>query len=315
MSAIRDALAQYVALRRALGTKLQEPARTLEQFLDFLEREGSEFITSELALRWAVEPKDVQRATWARRLSMVRQFAAWLSTIDSRTEVPPHRLLTARRRRNKPHIFTEQEIGQLMAEAGRLASPTGLRALTYTTLIGLLTATGLRPGEALALDRSDVDLDSGILAIRQTKFGKSRFVPVSDSTRAALQAYTQQRDLLGAHRRTDAFLVSERCKRLTGSAARRTFAWISCVVGLRAATGTRRIGRGPRLQDFRHCFATRTLIEWYRAGLDVGRELPKLTTYLGHVDIAHTYWYLEAVPELLQLATERLGGRRAGGGQ
>jgi integrase len=136
-------------------------------------------------------------------------------------------------------------------------------------------------------------------------------VPISDSTRAALRAYAQQRDILGTHRRTDAFLVSERGKRLTGSAARHTFARISCVVGLRAATGSRRIGRGPRLQGFRHCFATRKLIEWYRAGLDVGRELPKLTTYLGHVDVAHTYWYLEAVPELLQLATERLGGRRA----
>lgn len=313
MSAIREALSQYVALRRALGTKLAEPARTLGYFLDFLEREKAEFITSALALRWAMEPANVQRATWARRLSMVRQFAAWLNTIDGRTEVPPHRLLSARRRRNKPHIFTEQEIGQLMAEAGRLASPTGLRALTYATLIGLLTATGLRPGEAMALDRSDVDLDSGILSIRQTKFGKSRFVPVSDSTRAALQHYAQQRDTLSTRRRTDAFLVSERGSRLSGSAARRTFARISRIVGVRADTGTHRMGRGPRLQDFRHCFATRKLIEWYRAGLGVGRELPKLTTYLGHVDIAHTYWYLEAVPELLQLATERLGGRRAGG--
>jgi site-specific recombinase XerD len=315
MNAIRDSLAQYVALRRALGTKLREPARTLGQFLEFLECEGSEFITSELALRWAMGPKDVQRATWSRRLGMVRQFAAWLSTIDSRTETPPHRLLTARRRRNKPHIFSEQEIGQLMTQAGRLASSTGLRALTYTTLIGLLTATGLRPGEALALDRSDVDLDRGILAIRQTKFGKSRFVPVSDSTRTALQDYAKQRDSVGARRRTDAFLISERGARLTGSAARRTFGRISCLVGLRAVTGTSRVGRGPRLQDFRHCFATRKLIEWYRAGLDVGRELPKLTTYLGHVDVAHTYWYLEAVPELLQLATERLGGCRAGGGK
>lgn len=309
MSAIRDTLSQYVALRRALGTKLEEPARTLGYFLDFLEREGAEFITSALALRWAMEPAKVQRATWARRLSMVRQFATWWNTIDGRTQVPPHRLLSARRRRNKPHIFTEQEIDQLMAEAGRLASPTGLRALTYTTLIGLLAATGLRPGEAMALDRSDVDLASGILSIRQTKFGKSRFVPVSDSTRAALQHYAQQRDTLSTRRRTDAFLVSERGSRLAGSAARRT----SRTVGIRVDTGTHRIGRGPRLQDFRHCFATRKLIEWYRAGLDVGRELPKLTTYLGHVDIAHTYWYLEAVPELLQLATGRLGGRRAGG--
>ena len=315
MNGLRDALPQYVALRRALGTKLQEPARTLEHFLDFLEREGSEFITSELALRWAIEPQGVQRATWARRLGMVRRFATWFRTIDARTEVPPHRLLAARRKRNKPHIFTEQEVARLMAEATRLSSSTGLRALTYTTLIGLLTATGLRPGEALALDRSDVDLETGILAIRQTKFGKSRFVPVSDSTRVALQEYAIQRDALRPSRRTDAFLVSDRGARVEGCTARRTFARISCTIGLRTAAGNRRSGRGPRLQDFRHCFATRKLIEWYRAGVDVGREMPKLTTYLGHVDVAHTYWYLEAVPELLQLATDRVGGHHTGGRQ
>jgi site-specific recombinase XerD len=315
MIALRDALPQYVSLRRALGTKLQEPARTLEHFVEFLERERGEFITSELALRWAMQPQGVQRATWARRLGMVRRFAAWFSTIDARTEVPPHRLLAPRRKRNKPHIFTEQEIGQLMAEAAQLASPTGLRALTYTTLIGLLTATGLRPGEALALDRSDVDLENGILAIRQTKFGKSRFVPISDSTREALQEYAKQRDVVCRRRRTDAFLVSERGDRLQGCTARRTFARISCTIGLRTVTGSRRIGRGPRLQDFRHCFATRKLVGWYRAGVDVATEMPKLTTYLGHVDVGHTYWYLEAVPELLQLATERLEERRTGGGQ
>lgn len=315
MIAIRAALTQYVALRRALGTKLEEPAKTLEQFLAFLEREGSEFITPALALRWATEPRNVQRATWARRLSMVRQFAVWLSTIDCRTEVPPHRLLSAGRRRNKPHIFTGQEIDRLMLEAGRLTSQAGLRALTYTMLIGLLTSTGLRPGEAIALDRSDVDLDSGILSIRETKFGKSRFVPVSESTCSALRDYAAKRDVLDTRHRTNAFLISERGLRLSGSAARRTFARISRKAGVRADTGTDSIGRGPRLQDFRHCFATRKLIEWYRAGLDAGRELPKLSTYLGHVDVAHTYWYLEAVPELLQLATERLGGRSVGGGK
>src|SRR5215469_10534527 len=152
MKALRSSLRQYIALRRALGTKLQEPAATLERFLDFLEREKAGFITSELALRWAMQPQGVQRATWARRLGMVRGFASWLSTMDSRTEVPPRRL------RNKPHIFNQQQISQLMDEAGRLVSPRGFRALTYKTLVGLLTATGLRPGEALALDRSDVDL-------------------------------------------------------------------------------------------------------------------------------------------------------------
>jgi site-specific recombinase XerD len=315
MSTMHDALTQYVALRRALGTQLQEPARTLIHFVEFLGREGAEFITSELALRWAMEPKLVQRATWARRLGMVRRFASWLSTIDPRTEVPPRRLLAVRRRRNKPHIFTEQEIVRLMDEAAQLISPTGLRAMTYATLIGLLSATGLRPGEALALDTGDVDLQSGILAIRESKFGKSRFVPIEDSTRAALARYAKQRDELCSRRATEAFLVSDRGRRLHGCAARRTFAKMSCAIGLRAPTGSRRTGRGPRLQDFRHSFATRRLIEWYRAGLDVGRELPKLATYLGHVDVGHTYWYIEAVPELLQLATERLGGRQAGGEQ
>jgi site-specific recombinase XerD len=310
---MHDALTQYVALRRALGTQLKEPARTLVHFVEFLEREGSEFITSELALRWAMEPKLVQRATWARRLGMVRKFAFWLSTIDPRTEIPPRRLLAARRRRKKPHIFTEQEIVRLMDEATRLTSSTGLRALTYETLIGLLSATGLRPGEALALDIADVDLQSGILAIRETKFGKSRFVPVEDSTCVALARYAKRRDELCTRRETEAFLVSERGERLHGCAARRTFARLSCAIGLREPTGSRRIGRGPRLQDFRHSFATRRLIEWYRAGLDVGRELPKLATYLGHVDVGHTYWYLEAVPELLQLATERLQGHQPGG--
>jgi integrase len=221
-------------------------------------------------------------------------------------------MLAARRRRNKPHIFTHQEIVRLMDEAARLDSSTGLRALTYVTLIGLLTATGLRPGEALALDVADVDLQSGILAIRETKFGKSRFVPVEESTRAALARYVKHRNQLCAQSGTEAFFVSERRKRLQGCAARRTFASISCAVGLRVPTGSRRIGRGPRLQDFRHCFATRRLIEWYRAGLDVGREMPKLATYLGHVDVGHTYWYIEAIPELLQLATERLATRQAG---
>jgi site-specific recombinase XerD len=313
MSALCDALTRYVALRRALGTKLHEPARTLGHFVDFLQREGAEFITSQLALRWAMEPQGVQRATWARRLDMVRGFASWLSTVDTRTEVPPQRLLAARRRRNKPHIFTEQEIERLMAEAARLTSPTGLRSVTYVTLIGLLSATGLRPGEALALDRRDVDLHSGVLTIRQTKFGKSRFVPIADSTRAALAHYAMQRDKLCSRPGTQAFLVSERGRRLQGCTTRRTFARMSHAIGLRVPTGSRRIGRGPRLQDFRHSFATSRLIHWYRAGLDVGRELPKLATYLGHVDVGHTYWYIEAVPELLQLATERLGGRQSGG--
>jgi integrase len=312
MIALRDALAKYVAVRRALGTQLREPAQALGNFLDFLECEGATFITTELAVRWARQPEGVQPSTWARRLTAVRRFASWLSAFDPRTEVPPRRILAARHRRNKPHIFTEQEIVQLMAEAARLQSPTGLQALTHVTLIGLLAATGLRPGEALALDVFDVDLENGILAIRQTKFGKSRFVPIDDSTCAALARYAKRRDEVRPDRQTKAFLVSERGTRCHGCAARRTFAAVSCAIGLRTPTESRRNRRDPRLQDLRHTFATRRLVEWYRAGLDVERELPKLATYLGHVNTVNTYWYIEAVPELLQLATKYLSGRRGG---
>jgi integrase len=306
MKSLRDALAEYLALRRALGTQLREPGTTLDQFLDFLEREGSEVITIQLALRWATLPVGVQRATWARRLSMVRQFAAWRSAFDPRTEVPPMGILGGHRQRTPPHIYSDYEVGRLMAEAAKLHSASGVRPWTYMTLLGLLASTGLRPGEALALNVADVDLLGGILTVRDTKFGKTRFVPVAESTRVALLCYARRRDRLCKHIQTNAFLVSERGTRIQPCAARRTL-WILCqAIGLRPKTkgGPRR--RGPRLQDFRHTLATMKLIEWHRAGLDVSRELPKLSTYLGHSEICHTYWYLQAIPELLQLAAQRL---------
>jgi len=302
MSTIRDSLAQYVAVRRALGTAFYEPALALNHFVDLLEREGAEFITTDLALRWAMAPMLVERATWGRRLSQVRGFAKWMVAIDSRNEIPPRRLLSARRRRNPPHIYTDQEIDLLMTRAAGLHSRTGMRALTYSTLIGLLVATGLRPGEAIGLDRSDVDLVNGILSIRESKLGKSRFVPIEESTRAALERYARDRDRLCSLRLSEAFLVGERGRRLRAGTARSMFVRMSRAIGLRATTEDGRDGYGPRLQDFRHSFATGRLVEWYRAGLDMTRELPKLAAYLGHVDVGLTYWYIEAVPELLQLA-------------
>jgi integrase len=234
---------------------------------------------------------------------MVRRFAAWHSAVERRTEIPPAGLLPHRYQRKKPHIYSDEEIEKLLREAARLASPRGLRAHTYTTLFGLLAVSGMRVNEALNLDRSDVDLGHGILTIRRTKFGKSRHVPVHPSTVDALKQYVEKRDSI-LSKSTQAFFVSERGTRITDCMARYTFARLSQQLGLRAIAKSH--GRGPRLHDMRHRFAARTLIHWYRAGLDVERELPKLATYLGHVHINETYWYLEAVPELLQLATDRL---------
>lgn len=311
MSTLRDSLEKYLALRRALGTRLAEPGMALSAFVSVLEAEGLDHITTESAVRWARQPTWAQPATWARKLTSVRGFAAWLSAGDSRTEVPPYGILVERHRRKPPHIYSTQEIRRLMWHARRLPSRTGLRARTYATLIGLLASTGLRSGEALALDIGDVDLRGGILAIRDTKFGKSRLVPVSPTTGRALARYSRFRDTAAPQRESQAFFVAEHGMRLTGCAARRTFARLCAEVGLRPSI-RRRSGRGPRLHDMRHTFTTTKLIEWYRAGLDVDREIPKLTTYLGHSEIGNTYWYIEAVPELLQLATERLSARRSG---
>jgi site-specific recombinase XerD len=251
MSPLHDALSEYLAARRTLGTQLSWPESSLRKFVDFVEAEGTEFVTTELAMRWALQSVGAQPATQARRLAIVRAFAVWLQATDARTQVPPRRLLPARHRRPVPHIYSDGEIAGLMAAAFRLRSASGLRGATFRTLIGLLAATGLRPGEAIKLDVNDVDLVGGILAVRESKFRKSRFVPLDPSARAALADYATLRDALRPRRETPAFLVMERGSRLDGGRARRTFASLCQAVGLRPRQH-RQDGRGPRLQDLRH---------------------------------------------------------------
>jgi integrase len=268
-----------------------------------------------LALKWAQQSENVQRATWARKLSMVRQFARWLSVLDPRHQVPPPRLLNVRHRRNKPHIYSDDEIIRLMKAAAALQSSRGMKAATLKTLIGLLAATGLRPGEAVALEEPDVDLQAGVLVIRQSKFGKSRQVPVHKSAVVALENYARLRNRVIPHGHSSSFLVSDAGTALDAGTVRRWFREISVACGLRNTPQGKRYGRGPRLQDLRHTFATRRLVEWYRAGLNASVQMPKLAAYLGHSTVGCTYWYIEAVPELLQLATEFERTTRKGGGR
>jgi integrase/recombinase XerD len=301
---LEQALKDYLRLRRSLGFQLRGAEGLLRNFVVFLQAKGASHITRELAVRWATQPDKAQPATWAWHLGIVRRFAIWHSAIDPRTEIPPVGLLPHRYQRKPPHIYSDEQIEKILRHTQQLPSPTGLRARTYTTLFGLLVATGMRVSEALGLDQPDVDLKLGILHIRRTKFGKSRYVPVHPSTVRALKNYAEARERLVPTPGIPALFISEQGRRITGWMAGYTFAKISQRIGLRA--GAKGKGHGPRLQDMRHRFAARTLIHWYRAGLDVERELPKLSTYLGHVHVNDTYWYLEAVPELLQLATDRL---------
>jgi len=306
---LEQALNDYVSVRRSLGFRFQTPAILLRSFVVFLQAEGASHITRELALRWALQPAKVQPSTWTARLGMVRRFAIWCSATEPITEIPPADLLPHPYRRKPPHIFSDEEIERLLRKTQQLPSPKGLRAHTFTTLFGLLMVTGMRVSEALGLEKPDIDFDHGILHIRCGKFGKSRYVPIHPSTVAALKKYAQARDHLFPSPLTLAFFLSERGTRITNGMTEYTFAKLSQQIGLRPQA--KHHGRGPRLHDMRHRFAVRTLIDRYRAGLDAERELPKLATYLGHVHVKNTYWYLEAVPELMQLTIARLIQREA----
>lgn len=302
MSRLQSMLDEYLAMRRALGHKLLLPGRLLQRFVAFADRTGADFITTELALDWAMQPAEAQPAQWANRLGMVRRFARYCSAIDPRTTVPAPDLLPHRYRRPPPYLYRDDQIIRLLQAARRLPCVIGLRPHTYATLFGLYAATGMRCNEPLQLDRDDVDLVHGVLTVRGTKFGKSRYVPLHPSTQHALQDYAGHRDRLCRTPQSPSFFLSERGTRVTEWSVRWTFVKLSHEIGLRRPDDS----RGPRLHDLRHRLAITTLLDWYRRGVDVERHLPELSTYLGHAHITDTYWYLTATPELLRHALRRV---------
>jgi integrase/recombinase XerD len=300
MSSLREALADYLRIRRGLGFEMPQDDRLLEGFVCFLERAGAQRIATELALEWARLPVHAHPHYWRQRLSVARGFARHLATIDPASEVPSKDLLPGHRPRIAPYIYTGEEIAALMAAAGRLRPP--LRAARHQTLIGLLAVTGMRPGEALALDRSDVDLRHGAVHVRAGKQKKQREVPLHKTTISALGEYARQRDARFPTPSTPAFFISARGRRMARGELNQTFPKLIREVGLEGHGARAR----PRPHDLRHALAVRTLLDWYRAGEDIDRRMPLLSTYLGHVDPASTYWYLEAVPELLEPISRRL---------
>jgi integrase/recombinase XerD len=302
MTTLRAALDDYLRIRRQLGFELKNDERELHGFVDFLDQAGVQHITTDLAVGWARLPVDARPFTWRQRLGRVRGFARYLATIDPDSEVPSQDLLPARQQRVAPYVYSEQEIIGLMAAARKLTPP--LRAVTCETAIGLMASTGLRIGEALGLDRHDVDLDDGVLHVRIAKQHREREVPMHPSTTEALRAYVRLRDQLRSSADTPAFFLNMRGGRLGGGSFREVFSRLIREVGLEGHGQRVR----PRPHDLRHAFAVRTLLDWHRTGSDVQRQLPRLATFLGHARTQHTHWYLEAVPELLELVGRRLDG-------
>lgn len=308
MTPLSQAADRYLQIRRGLGVRLIGADGILRSFTDFAERCGATHITTQLVLAWVQQQRGVAQATRAERFRLVRHFALWHRASEPRTEVPPQGLVPGRYRRQPPYIYRDAEIDAVLHAARGLAPPTALKGHTYATVFALLWVTGMRVSEVVALDRDDAVLGKDmILQIRHTKFDKSRLLPLHPSTRQALAQYAHRRDRLIRRPQDQAFFLSDRGTRLTVCSLQYNFAHISQCVGLRAPASGHRHGRGPRLHDLRHHFVVQTLLDWYRAGVDVERQMPKLSAYVGHAHVNDTYWYIEAVPELLALAAARLG--------
>ncbi|MGH2905002.1 MAG: tyrosine-type recombinase/integrase [Solirubrobacteraceae bacterium] len=284
----------YLRLRRSFGFKLTEHERLLRKFAAHMDDLGAEIVTTELALAWAIE-REVPAGSVvpATRLLVVRGFARYMIGLDPRTEIPSTQLIPARRQRRTPFIYTSADIAALMAQAR-----TGIRyqlvAATMETLIGLLAVTGMRISEAVKLDRGDVNWTDGVLLVRESKFNKSRYVPVHRSTLDALERHARVRDRLCPNPLGPSFFVSMRRGRLWDAAVQKTFRRVCQQAGVGATAPF-----PPRLHDLRHSAAVNTLLGWYRDGVDVHARLPVLSTYLGHRDPTSTYYYLSAAPELL----------------
>lgn len=293
----------YLQLRRALGHKLADAGRLLPRLVAYLESIGLETVTVEAALAWAQSADAPSSSTvGASRLAVARGFARHLASIDPRTEVPPVGLLSNRRHRRVPYIYSHTEIASLMAHA-RHTIRSQLRAATFESLIGLLAATGMRVGEVIRLDQSDVDWRENLLVVRASKFGKSREVALQVTTLEALATYARLRDRLQPERNTASFFVSIVGTRLIYPDVLVTFRKLINAAGIGVRSEVR-----PHIHDLRHSFAVHTLVDWYRNGEDVEACLPRLATYLGHCEPRSTYWYLSGSAELLNRAVDRLEG-------
>ena len=281
MSDLHQTLRDYLSLRRSLGFKLEREGALLPGFVAFLDKSASPVVTVSLALAWATQSADATSYWWAARLSMVRGFASYARTIDARNEVPPKDALPWKRPRQQPYIYSDADVTALMAVTHRISDP--FRAHTYRTLMGLLASTGMRVGEAIDLDRTDLDREMGLITLRDGKFGKSREVPLHSTSLEALEEYARDRHRRFSRPLSPAFFLSLAGTRLIYRNVHPTFLRLVERAGL-----ADRKPRRPRIHDLRHSFAVRTLADAYRAGLDVERQVPVLSTFLGHVSPSST---------------------------
>lgn len=281
---------EYLRLRRGLGFKLERAALILPQLVAYLEAAGASTVTRELAISWAKLPASARPQHWASRLAIARGFATYLQTIDPATEIPPAGVFAVRYQRPTPYLWSDTDIRRLVLAARMLTPP--LKAASYEALFGLLAVTGMRVGEAVGLGRDDVDLDAGVITIREqiAKLEKARLVPLHPTTVDALNGYASERDRLCPTPRSGRFLLSSIGTALTPNEVAKTLRKLTIALGLRSDTVH------PVAHQLRHAFAIRTLVGWQRSGVAIDERIILLSTYLGHVSPAESYWYLTANP-------------------
>lgn len=307
-----DRVTAYLSFRRRLGYALRIEGGELMRFAKYADEHGHQgALTAILALGWATLPREASPLYRARRLEIVRCFAKHQSAIEPATEVPPPGLLGSAHRRTTPHIYSKAEVNALLAAAAALPPGTGLRPHTYSALFGLLACSGLRISEALRITHADVDLEHGVLVVRQTKYRKSRLVPLHPSAIEALHHYTKRRDRRPGAATAPSFFVSDAGRPLAYSTVRTTFRKLSRRLGWRG----RGTAKEPRIHDLRHSFACGRLLQWHEEGVDIDQRVAALSTYLGHAKVSDTYWYLTATPELMAVAAARFERFVEGGGR
>lgn len=302
MKSLAKLLAEYLDLRRKLGFKVDRDAWLLRSLVSFLRTRRSTFVTTDLTLAWAKQPADADPSWWASKLSVARGFAKHVHLIDARHQIPPRDLLPRYSRRTTPSIYSTDEIARLLRATREMQSRNtqGLpfRRATYESFFGLVAATGMRVGEAIHLDCSDVDWTNQLVVVRESKFGKSREVVVHDTVVRALRRYAKERDRVHPRPRSPSFFLSRVGTRLIYNNVHGTFARL-----LRQASIPR---AKARVHDLRHTFIVRTVLGWYRKGVDIDAHMPLLSTYVGHCNPSSTYWYLSATPELMDLVARKV---------
>jgi integrase len=299
VKSLRQQLVDYLDVRRQFGYALTNTGRWLGHFVDYCEAQHEDVVTTELALVWATQPTNCGAIYHAQRLCAVRGFARYLQALDPRTTVAPTRLIAARYQRPTPYLYSSAEVWSLM-RAARELSPE-LRSVTTEAITGLLFASGLRIGEALSLERGDVDLSEGVLTIRHSKFDRSREVPLHPTCVAALLAYERRREHLMPRATSSAFFLTDTGERVPYHRFRTDFRTLVAKVPIASPPSGH-----VRIHDARHTFAVNVLARWHDEGADVRVLLPSLSTYMGHVNPSSTYWYLSASPQLLEHAVTRL---------